>query len=160
MGRPESTGCAATAVTPGPGCPSSGGCGRPRRGRLRDAWCRFEWPWPAPPLVGLEAQNFVDEDDGDAPWCDLAVDDQNLVHGAAYPVSGFGARIFERERILIDPAEALLEIGHDLLCPHDEDDSSCSADIRSELGAAKRRHQQRSGLCDGVHTAEHHVRRG
>src|SRR6267378_6817608 len=160
MGRPASTGCASTAMTPEPGCPSSGGCGRPRRGRLRAAWCRFEWPWPAPPLVGLEAQNFVYKDDCDASVDDLAIDDEDLVHGAVYAVSGFRARVFERERVLVDPAEALLEIGHDLLCPDDEDDSPCATDIRTELGAAKGRDEQRSGLRDGVNTAEHHVRRG
>ena len=34
-------------------------------------------------MSGLEAQHFVDQDDGDAAWGDFPLDDQNLVHTAA-----------------------------------------------------------------------------
>jgi len=52
-----------------------------------------------------------------------------------------------------------LEVRHDLLRPHDEDDSPGAAGVRSELTAAHRGRQQRSGLGDRVDAAEHHVRR-
>src|SRR6266702_4400189 len=63
------------------------------------------------------------------------------------------------ERVVVDPAQAFLEVRHDLLRPHDEDDSPGAAGVRSELTAAHRGRQQRTGLGDRVDAAEHHVRR-
>src|SRR6266705_3995856 len=63
------------------------------------------------------------------------------------------------ERVVVDPAQAFLEVRHDLLRPRDADDSPGAAGVRSELAAAHRGRQQRSGLGDRVDAAEHHVRR-
>src|SRR6266568_2576230 len=62
------------------------------------------------PLAALEAQDLVDEDDGDAPGGDLTIDDQNLVHGAADAVRRLGAGILQREGVLVDPTEPFLEV--------------------------------------------------
>src|SRR6202165_2372600 len=68
----------------------------------------------------LEAQYFVDEDDGDAPGCDLPVDDEHLVHRAVDAVCRLSAGVFERERVLVDAAETLLDVRHELLRSHAE----------------------------------------
>src|ERR1700694_2376204 len=109
----------------------------------------------------LEAQYFVDEDDSDAPECDLPVDDEHLVHPAVDAVCRLSAGVFERERVLVDAAETLLDVRHDLLRSHEENHSPGAADIRSELAAAHRGREQRPGFSDGGDAAEHHVwRRG
>src|SRR6266545_5033638 len=110
-------------------------------------------------LAALEPQDLVDEDDGDALGDDLPIDDEDLVHGAVDAVRRLGAGILQRERVVVDPAQAFLEVRHDLLRPHHEDDSPGAAGVRSELTAAHRGRQQRSGLGDRVDAAEHHVRR-
>ena len=73
------------------------------------------------------------------------------------PVRGLGAGILQGEGVLVDPTEPFVEVGHDLLRPHDEDDSPRTADVRPELTAAHRGCQQRTGLGDRVDAAEHHV---
>ena len=88
----------------------------------------------------------------------LAVDDEDLVHAAVHAIRRLGAGILEREDVLVDPAEALLEVGDDLLRPDDEDDAAGAAGVRPELAATRRGRDQRSGLGDRVHAAEHHVR--
>src|SRR5712691_9988850 len=75
----------------------------------------------------LEPQDLVDEDDGDALGDDLAIDHEDLVHGAVDAVRRLGAGILQGEGVLVDPAEAFLEVRHDLLGPHDEDDASGAA---------------------------------
>src|SRR6266566_9025328 len=110
-------------------------------------------------LAALEPQDLVDEDDGDALGDDLAIDHEDLVHGAVDAVRRLGAGILHRERVVVDPAQAFLEVRHDLLRPHHEDDSPGAAGVRSELTAAHRGRQQRSGLGDRVDAAEHHLRR-
>src|SRR6266511_4162320 len=82
-------------------------------------------------LAALEPQDLVDEDDGDALGDDLAIDDEDLVHGAMDAGSRLGLGILQREGVLVDPAQALLEVRHDLLGPHDEDDAFSTADVRS-----------------------------
>src|SRR5882762_124812 len=84
-------------------------------------------------FAGLEPEDLVDKDDGDALGDDLAIDDQDLVHGAVDAVHRLGAGILQREGVLVDPAQAFLEVRHDLLGPHDEDHSPGSAGVRSEL---------------------------
>src|SRR5712692_7049307 len=77
-----------------------------------------------PGIAGaLEPEDLVDQDDGDALGDDLAIDDENLVHGAVDAVRRLGAGILQRERVVIDPAQAFLEVRHDLLRPHHQDDS-------------------------------------
>src|SRR5713101_6242376 len=78
----------------------------------------------------LVPEDLVDEDDGDALGDDLAVDDQDLVHGAVDAVRRLGAGILQGEGVLVDPAEAFLKVRHDLLRPHDKDDSPCTAGVR------------------------------
>ena len=63
----------------------------------------------------LEAEYFVDEDDGDTPRCDLPIDDNNLVHGAAYAIRRLGAGVFEGVGVLVDAEQTLLEVGDDLI---------------------------------------------
>ncbi len=92
--------------------------------------------------------------------CELAVDDEDLVHAAVNAIRGLGAGIFERKGVFVDASEALLDIRHDLLRPHDADDWPGTTDVRSELTAAHRGRQQRSGLGDRMDAAEHHLRRG
>src|SRR5258708_12052619 len=159
MGPPTSTGCALTATIRGPGCPSSDGCARPRPGRRRAAWCRFEWPCQYLQCSELEPEDLVDEGNVDAPGDRLMVDDQSLVHRAVHAVRHLRAGILERKGVLVDSSKALLEVGHDLLCPHDQDDPPGTAHIRTELAASGRDGDQRSGLRDGVDAAKHHVRR-
>src|SRR6266568_1730184 len=104
--------------------PSSGGSGRLPRGRSRAARCRCAW-WlslSVPPLPWLEPKDLVDENHGDPPGGDLPVDDQHLVHATVDAVRLLGAGILETEGVLVDPGQALVQVRHDLLCPHDEDD--------------------------------------
>ena len=56
-------------------------------------------------------------------------------------------------------AETLLEVGHDLLRPHDEDQSPRTGDVGAELAATERGREQRSTLGDRMHAAEHDVGR-
>src|ERR1700724_394562 len=56
-------------------------------------------------------------------------------------------------------AEAFLEVGHDLLRAHYQDDPPGAAGIWAELAATHRGRDQRSGLGDGMHAAEHDFRR-
>src|SRR5206468_8926902 len=107
----------------------------------------------------LEPEDFVDEDDGDALGDDLAIDDEHLVHRATDAVRGLRASILQRERVVVYPVQCLVEVGHDLLRPDEEDDSPRAAGVRSELTAAHRGCQQRPALGDRVHASEHHVRR-
>jgi hypothetical protein len=90
---------------------------------------------------------------------DLSIDDEDLVHGAVDAVCSLGSGILQREGVLIDPTQAFIEVGHDLLRPHHQDDSPGTAHIRSELAATHRGCKQRTGLGDRVNAAEHHVRR-
>src|ERR1700681_3154765 len=98
----------------------------------------------------LEPEHFVDQDNSDPPRGDLPVDDDHLIHRAVYAIRGLGPGIFEPPRIFIDAEQTLLEVGHDLLCADDENDSSGAADIMPELAAAHGSREQRSGLGDRV----------
>src|SRR5712691_282447 len=112
-------------------------------------------------LLALEAEDLVNEDDGDAAGRELAVDDEDLVNAAVHAIRRLGASILEREDVLVDAAETLLEVGHDLLRPHDEDQSPRTGDVGAELAATGRGREQRSTLGDRMHAAEHDVgRRG
>src|SRR6266849_9980200 len=102
----------------------------------------------------LEAEHLVDQHDGDAPRGDLAVDDKNLVDRAAYGICRLSAGVFERVGVLLDAVQTLLEVRHDLLGPHDENDSSSPADIWPELAAAHRSREQRSRLGHRVDAPE------
>src|SRR2546421_12095360 len=103
--------------------------------------------------IGLrsEAQDLVNEDDGDAAGHELAVDDEDLVNAAVHAIRRLGAGILKREDVLVDAAETLLEIGHDLLRPHDEDQSPRTGGAGAELSATGRGREQRSILGDGMH---------
>src|SRR3954452_9346248 len=114
---------------------------------------------PGSLVAALEPEGLVDEDDGDALGDYLAIDDEHLVHGAVDAVRRLRASILQRKRVLVDPAQSFLEVRHDLLRPHDEDDSPGAAGVRAELTAAHRGRQQRAGLGDRVNAAQHHVRR-
>src|SRR5207244_13068001 len=89
-------------------------------------------------LLALEAEDLVNEDDGDAAGHDLAVDDEDLVNPAVHAIRRLGAGILEREDVLVDAAETLLEVGHDLLRPHDEDESPRAGGVGAWLAAATR----------------------
>src|SRR3989475_6877397 len=95
-------------------------------------------------LLALEAEDLVNEDDGDAAGRKLAVDDQDLVNAAVHAIRRQGAGILEREDVLVDATETLLEVGHDLLRPHDEDQSPRTGDVGAELAATGRDREQRS----------------
>ena len=73
------------------------------------------------------------------PGVYLAVDDEDLVHAAVHAIRRLGAGILEREGVVVDAAKAFLEVGHDLLRPHDEDDPAGTAGVRPELAAARSR---------------------
>src|ERR1700674_2679473 len=107
----------------------------------------------------LEPGHLVDQDHSDAPRGDLPVDDDHLIHRAVYAIRGLGSGVFEPPSIFIDAEQTLLEVGHDLLCADDENDSSGAADIRPKLAAAHGSREQRPGLGDRVDAPEHHVRR-
>src|SRR5260370_25170599 len=94
---------------------------------------------------GLEPKNLVDENDGDAPRDDLAVDDQHLIHRAVDAVGELGAGILDQEGIVVDPAKAFLQVGHDLLRPYDQDDPPRAAYVPTELAATHRGRDQPSG---------------
>src|SRR5438874_9368212 len=85
----------------------------------------------------LEAEHLVDQHHRDAPRGDLPIDNENLVHRAADAIRRLGAGVFERVGVLVDSAQTLLEVGHDLLRPDDENDPSGTADIRPEPAAAR-----------------------
>src|SRR5438876_2575865 len=122
---------------------------------------RFEWPsWIFLHLLALEAEDLVNEDDGDAAGHELAVDDEDLVHAAVHAVRGLGAGILEREHVLVDAAETLLEVGHDLLRPHGEDQPPRTGHVGAELAATERGREQRSTLSNRMHAAEHDIGRG
>src|SRR5437867_6867754 len=110
-------------------------------------------------LLALEAEDLVNEDDGDAAGHELAVDDEDLVNTAVHAIRRLGACILEREDVLVDAAETLLEVGHDLLRPDDEDHSSRTVDVGAELAATGRGREKRSTLGDRMHAAEHDVGR-
>src|SRR5438132_14352393 len=93
-------------------------------------------------LLALEAEDLVNEDDGDAAGHELAVDDENLVDAAVHAIRRLCASILEREDVLVNAAETLLEVGHDLLRPHDEDESPRTGDIGAELAATCRGREQ------------------
>src|SRR6266511_2394841 len=112
------------------------------------------------PSGALEPQDLVDENHRDAIGDNLAIDDEDLVDGAVYAVRRLGAGIFQRERVLVDPAEPFFQVRYDLLRPHDEDDAPGAADIRSELAPAHRGCEEGTGLGHRMDAAEHHVRRG
>src|SRR5712692_9994085 len=110
-------------------------------------------------LLALEAEDLVNEDDGDAAGRELAVDDEDLVDAAVHAIRSLGASILEGKDVFVDPAEALLKVGHDLLRPDDEDDSSGPSDVGAELAPTRRGRNEGSGLGDRVHAAEHDVGR-
>src|SRR5207245_11047204 len=89
----------------------------------------------------------------------LSVDDEDFVNAAVHAIRRLGAGILEREDVLVDAAETLLEVGHDLLRPHDEDHSSRTVDVGAELAATGRGREKRSTLGDRMHAAEHDVGR-
>src|SRR5437879_9642278 len=74
--------------------------------------------------LALEAEDLVNEDDDDATGHELAVDDEDFVNAAVHAIRRLGTGILEREDVLVDAAETLLEVGHDLLRSHDEDQSA------------------------------------
>src|SRR5437899_12126380 len=78
----------------------------------------------------LEPEHLVDQDHSDPLRGDLPVDDYNFVHRAAYAIRSLGTGVFEPIRVVVDAEETFLEVGHDLLRPDDENDSSGAADIR------------------------------
>ena len=86
---------------------------------------------------------------------DLAVDDRDLVDGAVDAICRQGARVLERQRVLLDPAEALRLVGHDLLRADDEDDPSGATQVGPELRAAHRRGDERPGLGHRMDAAQH-----
>src|SRR4051794_31875928 len=75
----------------------------------------------------LEPEGLIDEDHGEAVGDDLAIDDEDLVHRAVDAVRLLRASILHRERVLVDPAQSFIEVRHDLLRPHDEDDAPGAA---------------------------------
>src|SRR5207245_10311978 len=89
-------------------------------------------------LFALEAEDLVNEDDGDAAGHELAVDDEDLVNAAVHTIRRLGAGILEREDVLVDAAETLLEVGRDLLRPHDADPPPRTADTAAHLAATGR----------------------
>src|SRR5207245_6902018 len=105
----------------------------------------------------LEPEHLVDQDDSDAPRGDLPVDDDYFVHRAADAICGLGASIFEPPRVFIDAEETFLEVSNDLLRPHDENDSSGPADIRSKLAATHGSREERPDLGDSVYATELHL---
>src|SRR5947209_17303364 len=107
----------------------------------------------------LKTEHLVDQHHGDPPRCDLPVDNENLIHRAAYAIRSLGAGVFEPIRVFVDAEETFLEVGHDLLRPDDENDSSSAADIRPELAAAHGSREQRPGLSDRMDAPEHDIRR-
>src|SRR6059058_1828595 len=107
----------------------------------------------------LETEHLVDQHHSDPPRGDLPVDNENLVHRAAYAVRSLGAGVFEPIRIFVDAEKTFLEVGHDLLRPDDENDSSGAAGIRPQLAAAHGRREQRPGLRDRMDAPEHDFRR-
>src|SRR5206468_10353224 len=139
---------------------SSGGYGRARPGGCRAPLFRFGWSSWIPPWLALEAEDLVNEDDRDAAGQELAVDDEDLVHAAVHAVRRLGAGILEREHVLVDAAETLLEVGHDLLRPHDEDQPPRTGHVGAELAATERGREQRSTLSNRMHAAEHDIGRG
>src|SRR2546428_9014939 len=135
----------------------SDGSGRARPGRSHAPLFRLGWPRWILHLRALEAEDLVNEDDGDAARRELAVDDQDLVNAAVHAIRRVGAGTLEREDVLVDATETLLEVGHDLLRPPDEDQSPRTGDVGAELAAAGRDREQRSTLGDRMHAAEHDV---
>src|SRR5437870_4179179 len=103
-------------------------------------------PWFAIRLLqALEADRLVDKHHGDAPRCDLPVDNSHLVHRAAYAIRRLGAGILEGIRVLVNAVQTLFEVGHDLLRAHEQNDSTGTAEIRPQLTAAHRSREQRPG---------------
>src|SRR5688500_4183089 len=107
----------------------------------------------------LEPEDVVHEDEGDTAGNDLAIDHEDLVHAAVNAVRGLGARVLQREGVLVDAAETLLQVGHDLLRPGDEDDAPGTACVRPELAATVRCRHDASGFGDRVDAAEHQIGR-
>src|SRR2546426_3533082 len=116
---------------------------------------------PRSDLLELEAEDLVNENHRDAAGREFAVDDEHLVDAAVHAICSLGASILERKDVFVDAAEAFLEVGHDLLRPNNEDDSSGTSDVGTELAPTRRGRNQRPRLGDRVHAAEHDVgRRG
>src|SRR5207248_5414034 len=107
----------------------------------------------------LKTEHLVDQHHGDPPRGDLPVDYENLVHRAAHAICSLGAGVFEPIRVFVDAQETFLEVGHDLLGPDDENDSTGTAGVRPELAAAHGSRQQRPGLSHCMDTPEHDIRR-
>src|SRR5438477_8014854 len=107
----------------------------------------------------LKTEHLVNQHHRYAPGCDLPVDNDNLVHRAAYAISSLGAGVFEPIRVFVDAEETFFEVADDLLRPDNENDPSGAADIRPELAAAHGSRKQRPGLGDRVDASEHDVRR-
>src|SRR5260370_21242474 len=107
----------------------------PMEGVRRRAGAADASPRTARSRFGLEPKDLVDENDGDAPRDDLAVDDQHLIHRAVDAVGELGAGILEQEGIVVDPAKAFLQRAHDLLRPYDQDAPPRAADLRTQLAA-------------------------
>src|SRR5229473_7705798 len=106
----------------------------------------------------LKTEHLVDQHHRDAPGGDLPVDNDNLVHRAAYAIRSLGAGVFEPIRIFVDAEKTFLEVAHDLLRPDDENDSSGATDIGPELAAAHRSREQRPRLSDCLDAPQHDVR--
>src|SRR3989442_14302426 len=105
----------------------------------------------------LKTEPLVDQPHGDPPRGDLPVDDENLVHRAAYAIRSLGAGVFEPIRIFVDAEETFLEVAHDLLRPDDENESSGATDIGPELATTHGGCDQRPGLGDSVDAPEHEI---
>src|SRR5436853_55501 len=88
-----------------------------------------------------------------------AVDEEDLVHAAVHAIRRLGAGILKREDVLVDAAETLLEVGHDLLGPHDKDQSPRTGGVGAKLAATSRGREQRATLGDRMHASEHDVGR-
>src|SRR5260370_16725044 len=105
----------------------------------------------------LEPKNLVDENDGDAPRDDLAVDDQHLVHRAVDAVGELGAGILEQEGVVVDPAEAFLHVGPDLLRPYFQDDPPRAAPVHTDPAATPPPPHHLPGLVAPMDTPDHPV---
>jgi len=71
-----------------------------------------------------------------------------------------GAAVFEREAILVYPAQSRRDIGDDLLPADDENHVAGAGDQRTELAAARRRDQHGPFRGDRVNAPDDEIRRG
>src|ERR1700694_3384617 len=114
-------------------------------------------PRPVRRPEGSVTEFLPNQDRRDSMGNRLAKDDQNFADPAAHSVPPLRLRVHHRIAVLADAAQALVQVGNNLLSPDHPDDPFRSIRIRAKLAAGLGRDDCDSVLGHCVDAAEHVV---